>query len=240
MDSYESIVYGELQHWKKKMTKRPSIGGTISKKVQDKINSYIPEKFHSIITEAIKNMVKVVIFGSEYTTMEPIFYAPLSYRETLVKEKIAFYKKAATISGASTGAAGFVASMADFPILIGFKMKLLFEAASIYGYDVANYTERLYILYVFQIAFCSDKRRIEVFNILNNWEDYLKTLPKDKEEFDWRTFQQEYRDYIDLAKLLQIVPIIGAAVGAVANYKLVEKLGYTAMNTYRLRYFKQT
>ena len=34
-----------------------------------------------------------------------------------------------------------------------------------------------------------------------------------------------------------MVPFIGAAVGAVANYKLIEKLGKTAMMSYRMRYF---
>ena len=44
-------------------------------------------------------------------------------------------------------------------------------------------------------------------------------------------------DYIDLAKMAQLLPFVGAAVGAVANYKLIEQLGDTAMNCYRLRYF---
>lgn len=57
----------------------------------------------------------------------------------------------------------------------------------------------------------------------------------DKDNFDWKTFQQEYRDYIDIAKMLQMVPEIGAVVGAYANYKLMDKLGNTAMNAYRLR-----
>lgn len=56
-----------------------------------------------------------------------------------------------------------------------------------------------------------------------------------RENFDWRIFQQEYRDYIDIAKMLQMVPGIGAVVGAYANYKLMDKLGNTAMNAYRLR-----
>jgi hypothetical protein len=56
--------------------------------------------------------------------------------------------------------------------------------------------------------------------------------------FDWRTFQQEYRDYIDLAKLMQLVPGIGAVVGAVANFRLMDKLGETAVNAYRMRVLK--
>ena len=37
--------------------------------------------------------------------------------------------------------------------------------------------------------------------------------------------------------MAQLLPFVGAAVGAVANYKLIEQLGDTAMNCYRLRHF---
>jgi hypothetical protein len=59
-------------------------------------------------------------------------------------------------------------------------------------------------------------------------------------QFDWRTFQQEYRDYIDLAKLAQFIPVIGAPVGAVVNYRLLDKLGRTAMNAYRMRWLAKS
>ena len=65
----------------------------------------------------------------------------------------------------------------------------------------------------------------------------IETQPPQKDDFDWRKFQLEYRDFIDLAKMAQLIPIIGAGVGAIANYKLVQLLGTTAMNCYRMRYF---
>ena len=49
----------------------------------------------------------------------------------------------------------------------------------------------------------------------------------------------EYRDHIDLAKLLQLIPGIGAAVGALVNYKLTNRLGEFAMNAYRMRIFEE-
>ena len=117
-------------------------------------------------------------------------------------------------------------------------MKFLYKIASIYGYDVRDYKERLYLLYVFQLAFSSDKRRLEIYEQITNWDNYVKDLPIDVDLFDWKTFQQEYRDYIDLAKMLQLVPGIGMVVGAYANYKLMNKLYDTALNAYRLRVFK--
>src|SRR5436189_426419 len=127
---------------------------------------------------------------------------------------------------------------ADLPILIVIKMKLLFNIAALYGFNVKDYKERLYILYVFQLTYSSQQRRNEVYDLLKNWEEYSILLPANADEFDWRTFQQEYRDYIDLAKMAQLIPVIGAAVGAIANYQLIAQLGETAMNCYRMRILK--
>lgn len=237
MDNYELISFNKMKKWEEKMRSKPRKVNEFSKKTQDKVNSILPEKYHSIMTEVIKNMVKVVIMGAEYTINPPLCYVSLKERERLVNERIEFYRKAAGITGITTGIGGFISSMADFPILIALKVKLLYEIASIYGYNAKDYRERLYILYIFELAFCSENRRLEVFIILKNWDIYVDSLPERKEDFDWRKFQQEYRDYIDLAKLLQIVPVVGGVVGGIANYRLVDKLGDTSINSYRLRYF---
>jgi hypothetical protein len=235
MLSYEEQALYELKTWQKQMTKKPSITNRMAKGIQKGVNNIIPEKVHVVITEAIKNVSKGVLVGSEFITRKPLLDTPFIDREALVRDKISFYKKTAAVSGAGTGAGGLLLGLADFPILLSLKMKYLFDTASIYGFDVTDYRERVYILYVFQLAFSSQQRMNEVYKIVSNWDEYIKELPMDINSFDWRTFQQEYRDYIDLAKMFQLVPGIGAAVGAVANYKLMDKLGETAMNAYRLR-----
>lgn len=235
MINYEDKALRELGRWKIKMSKRPSITSRISKGIQNKTNSLIPDKVHKIITESIKNMTKVVLNGSKYITNGPKESGSLQEREMLVKERLNFYKKAGTISGAGTGAGGIIIGLADFPLLLSLKMKFLFDTASLYGFDVKEYRERLYILYIFQLAFSSQKKRREIYRLIYNWENYIKRLPKDINDFNWRSFQQEYRDYMDLAKLLQLVPGFGAVVGAYANYKLIDRLGQVAINSYRLR-----
>ncbi|SCW72698.1 EcsC protein family protein [Paenibacillus tianmuensis] len=51
--------------------------------------------------------------------------------------------------------------------------------------------------------------------------------------------QQEYHDTIDFRKLLQLVPSIGAVVGAWANYGLLEELEQAGMNCYRRRWLDE-
>lgn len=235
--TYEQKITSELEFWKFKTLQKPSFLDKTTNKVQKKINSLIPDKVHSAITTAIKQMVKAVLFGSAFTTSKPVLDFTLMHREALIKQKIENYKKTGAAEGGITGAGGFLMSLADFPLLLSIKMKMLFDIAATYGYDVKDYRERLYILHIFQLAFSSKEESKNVYLKMLDWDNKAHKLPTNIDEFDWLTFQQQYRDYIDLAKLAQMLPFIGAAVGAVANYKLIEKLGKTAMMSYRMRYF---
>ncbi|WP_144474447.1 EcsC family protein [Cytobacillus oceanisediminis] len=232
MNEYELRAFDEVIAWKRKLNKRSGILARASKKAQTKVNQLIPEKVHQILTESIKNMVKATLAGSNLTTKKQQGTGlTLASKDELLNKKLSGYKRTAAVEGAGTGAGGILLGMADFPLLLSIKMKFLFEAASIYGFDLSKYEERLFILYVFQLAFSSDAQRKQTLDVLENWESRKSELL----ELDWQQFQQEYRDYIDFAKMLQMMPGIGAVVGAYANYNLLDQLGETAMNAYRMR-----
>ena len=236
MQPYQKKITDELKTWQKQMLKKPSLLNNLSKKIQTKINTWIPEKVHQAITATIKQMIKGVLFGAKYTTQKALAETvSLEEKETSVIKRIEFYRTTAAVEGGITGAGGILLGLADFPILLGLKLKLLFDIASIYGYSVMDYKERVYILHIFELAFSSHEHRKNIYLKMVDWNERSKELPEDINQFDWRNFQQEYRDYIDLAKLAQLIPIIGAPVGAVVNYKLIKKLGITAMNAYRMR-----
>jgi EcsC protein family len=235
MQAYEVQALQELKSWQKKMTRKPGLLNRLSKKMQTKLNSYIPDKVHQAITTTIKQMIRGVLFGATYTTRSTTAFTSLEVAEATVKEKISFYKKTAATEGGITGAGGLLLAVADFPLLLSIKLKMLFDIASAYGFNVKDYRERLYILHIFQLAFSSQKHRKEVYGLITNWDEKSKLIPEDIHQFDWQSFQQEYRDYIDLAKLAQLIPGIGAVVGVVVNYRLLNQLGETAMNAYRMR-----
>ncbi len=237
MNRYEEKVHEELRKWKLRMKKKPSMMQRFSKQVQNKVNTIIPEKIHTALTEAIKTMVKTTLTGANWTTKKGTDLASsLQEKDELALQKLAFYRKTAMVEGAGTGAGGIFLSLADFPLLLSIKMKFLFEVATVYGYDVSKMEERVYILHVFQLAFSSEKKRHETMDVIENWETYKHRV----EDMDWKVFQQEYRDYIDFVKMLQLLPGIGAAIGAYANYQLLETLGETAINCYRMRCLKDT
>jgi uncharacterized protein (DUF697 family) len=235
MTPYEQAVQTELVRWQQAMIKPPSRFGRLSTNLQTRINRIIPDRVHAIITAAIKQMTRAVLFGAEFLNRAPVLGQTLTQRDAAVARRIEFYKKTSAAEGGVTGAGGFLLGLADFPILLSLKMKMLFEIASLYGYSVSDYRERVFILYVFQLAFSSQEQRQIVYQHIANWAEHSRSLPDDINQFDWLTFQQQYRDYIDLAKMAQLIPGIGAAVGIVVNYRLVNQLGRTAMNAYRTR-----
>jgi len=235
MNYYNDKALYELQNWKIKMRKKPSIIDRASKGAQNKFNNILPDAYHNIITSSIKSLTKAVLLGSKYITKPPIKNLPLIDRELLVKEKTKVYKTTAIIEGAATGAGGIVLGLTDLPLLLSIKIKFLYDVASVYGFDVMDYKERLYILNIFQLAFSSKSNVNKVFEKMEKWDEYSASLPNDINSFDWKSFQQEYRDYIDLAKLLQMIPGVGAVVGSYVNNKLMKKLSETAIQSYRMR-----
>lgn len=234
-DTYDMVVRKELARWQQEMLRKPTLVNRFSKNMQTKINNWIPEKIHVAVTATIKQLIKAVLFGAKNTTATPLQHASLQEREIEIEKKIDTYKKTAAVEGGITGAGGIILGLADFPVLIGIKLKLLFDIASLYSFDVNDYKERVYLLHIFELSFSSHAHRKTIYLKMTDWETRKQELPDDINQFDWRNFQQEYRDYIDLAKMAQLIPIIGAPVGIVVNYGLLKKLGTTAKNAYRMR-----
>lgn len=239
-EAYMAKVRHELAEWGKEQEKRPNLVDKWALQTQAKINSYIPVKVHVAITVAIQQMVKAVLFGSQFTSKTPLKDKGLIYRELLAKKEVKAYRQAATIEGGVTGAGGLLMGLADFPLFFSIKMKMLYAMAAIYGFDTNSYKERLYLLYIFQLAFSNKEESVKIYHKIVQWNNIVDSLPVDINEFDWYTFQQQYRDYLDLAKLAQLLPVVGALVGVVANYRLIGRLAETAKQAFRYRLLQKT
>ncbi|MCE0554483.1 EcsC family protein [Bacillus thuringiensis] len=229
MITYEEKVIKELEQWKATFMKDSSMMTRFSKKVQTKVQQLIPAKVQKVLTETIRMMVQTISAGSNFIKpkLKETTWS-LQRRDDEVRKKWMSIKNSSGRRGRD-GAGGILLGLADFPLLLGIKIKFLFDAATLYGFDTSNKEERLFILHVFQLAFSSDDHRKEIWKAIETWDT------EEENHMDWEKFQTEYRDYIDLAKMLQLVPIIGAPVGAYANYQLLQRLGEVTMNCYRMR-----
>lgn len=232
-NEYEAWARTEVAHWRARVLKGAGPFDRAARGLQHRINRAIPERVHQAVTGVIERLTRTLLTGADLTTGEPLTGLSLRERDERARRAIEGYRNAAAVEGGVTGAGGFWMAMADFPALLTLKIKLLFDLAAIYGKSGDDFAERLFLLHVFQLAFSGADHRADVFHAMQGWD--AQAHPASYEAFDWRRFQQEYRDYIDLAKLAQMIPVIGAPVGAVVNWRLTERLGETAMNAYRLR-----
>ena len=235
--AYEAAARTELEAWARRMGKTSSVLGGAARGLQGRINRIIPERVHQVVTAAVEGTSRAILTGSHLTTAKPLRGASLSAREAEVRRRIAAYRATAAAEGGVAGAGGFALALAEFPTLLATKIKLLFDIAALYGHDVKQPSERLYILRIFETAFSGPERRHEILAEMAGWDTRSAGHPQSIDALDWRRFQQEYRDYIDLAKMAQLIPVIGAPVGVVVNYRLVDRLGEAAINAYRMRWF---
>ncbi|MEM1485049.1 EcsC family protein [Oscillospiraceae bacterium PP1C4] len=230
MNLYEKHVEKELSRWHKEIIKSAGLFERTSKGIQNQTQKLVPHKIQSTITAAVEKMTQTILFGSGMLTIkEDTSDLSLAERDFLVQEQFQVYMKTAIAQGVGFGAGGILLGLADLPALMGIKIKFLFDSAKLYGYDTDDQNERLFLLYVFQLAFSSREHRMDVFRMLEKW-DRSDHLP-----MDWEKFQIEYRDYLDIAKLLQLLPVVGSVVGGTSNYKLMNRLKINVMNCYRMR-----
>lgn len=240
---YEIQTRSRLRRWELKLLTPQGVFARTSKKWQTKVNELLPDKWHETMTAAVKGIVQTALFSLDYIPKtKPLKAESLADHDIRAEEILKLYQRIATVEGAGTGAGGFLLGLADFPILIGIKLKFLFELAHAYGYSTDDYRERVYLLHVFQLAFSSPERRAVVWDKIKRWNEIAEQMPPARTphqgDVDWMQLQQEYRDTIDFRKMLQLVPGIGAVIGAWANYGLLEELGEVGMNCYRYRWLQ--
>ncbi len=230
--------YEGLQNWLKKELAPANAMEKGADKIQNFFFKVTPKVIHEAVTTTIKTFTTLLTTGSGIVLPKVDPLIPLRIREEMATETIQKYTKLAIASGAGTGAGGLWIGLLDLPMLMSLKVRMLYEVAAIFGYAPENDFEKLYILRTFQTAFSNPLKKEEKINALIHHKMEREQATKILEEFDWTAFQREYRDYLDLAKLFQLVPGIGAVIGAMANQKLMIRLGEVAIGAYRLRYFQ--
>jgi hypothetical protein len=230
MNLYEVEIASEMAAWQRDIQKPEGVLGKAANRAQKRARGMLPKKAREAIASGVKVFLGTVLsapFPGE--VREAPAGLSLAEREYLVLKRYSAYRRAAVAEGAGTGAGGIFLGLADLPMLLALKARFLFDSARLYGFDAESPSERAFMLTVFQLSFSSKECRLARYNEIRAWKGGQE--PKT----DWRTLEEEYRDYLDTAKLFQLLPIVGSAVGAAANHSLMKRLLENAMNSYRLR-----
>jgi len=214
----------------------------ISRDMQKKVDSLIPEKFHTTISKALEVGIKSILRGINLIPLNKEKLVKARRRNLIdIDENIAKiikkYKKIAAASGAGLGAGGFLSLALDYPTLISLQLKMLQEIAQTFGHNIKKQEERIFLLKIFLLAFSGDSSRRKTYLEIINWQPTNRETTDFENSINWQELYREYKEKVEFKKTLQIVPGLGALVGAWSNYSLIEELGETAQNCYRLRFF---
>lgn len=228
----------EIDAWRTRQLRQPGLWDKATRGTQDRINRLIPERVHQAVTAAVEAMTKGIMTGSDVLKAKQATVGGLAAREIQARKVISRYRTTASVEGGVAGAGGLLLAAADFPALMAIKVRMLSEIVAAYGWGGGSARERLFLLHIFHLAFASARRRPEALAELEAWIAN-GGAPGDLRTYDWRRFQIEYRDYIDLAKLAQMIPLVGAPIGAVVNWRLTDRLGETAIMACRLRWLAE-
>jgi hypothetical protein len=176
--------YHDCCAWERAMMKRPGAINKASTAIQAQTQKLIPQKVQDFITASIQKMTVMIMTGSRLLTKTELSHnLSLGESDYLVEQAFKVYDKTAMAQGFGFGLGGILLGLADFPALLSIKVKFLFDCAKYYGFDVNQESEKLFILYIFQLAFCNDQRRAELFPVIKHWAD----APPD--DVDWEVFQ---------------------------------------------------
>jgi uncharacterized protein (DUF697 family) len=160
----------------------------------------------------------------------------------------------AVAEGAATGAAGFVGLAADVPALFTILLREIQEIGTCYGYDVTEKNEKEYSLHILRTGFASNaKLKMEFIISLKEFEQILINVTWKKmsaalaaKQISKQSLLAALRQYaktlgyeLTKRKALQLVPIIGAIVGASLNGTLANDIGKAAYMSYRRRWIAE-
>lgn len=154
----------------------------------------------------------------------------------------------AALEGAGCGAGGMALIALDIPLLFGVAMRVVRQLSAAYGIDPGAPGEGVLALKVFELASGGTRDRYAELLQLDALRDELDGLePQKRAEkaavlatmFMSREAVKRIVSLLLSRKLLQTVPVAGAAVGAGFNYLFVSDIAETARQVYRRRFLAE-
>lgn len=156
------------------------------------------------------------------------------------------YKGMALVEGAGTGAAGFIGIPVDLVALITLNLRAIAEYATYYGFDVQKQEERLFALNILGLSSSPTdaSKTLAMAQLVRISTDVAKKATwKQLEKNSFVKIIQEIAKALGIrltkAKLAQMIPGVGAAVGGGFNAYFTMKVCDTAYYLYRERFLAE-
>lgn len=262
MSDYLQTAKEEIKHWENEGPGFLSqVGDFVLWPAQKIAETLIPDGVQERVGAAVESALRGLGAAANYTinqdevrervrTYRSEYGDELKARDETAKHYWNWHLAYAAGEGAVLGAGGIVTLAADIPAIFTIQFRLIQEIALCYGYDIDSDKEKEYVMQILRVGSASDlKAKIEFVITLKQIEELLiKVTWKKMTDALFRKeisqmsllaaikqFAKSLGIIITKRKALQMVPVIGAIVGACFNYSFTYDIGHAAYMCYRRR-----
>ncbi len=262
MSDYKEITIKDIQKWESEGPGYISqVGSVVLWPAQKAAELLIPQGVQDAVGKAVESALNGLNNTANYTINQEEIRARVdSYRsehednlkaaDEAAKHYWNWHLAYAAGEGAALGAGGILSLVADIPALFTMSFRLIQEIALCYGYDINTDEEKEYIMQILRVGSTSDiktkaefvicMKQVEEVLIKVTWKKMSESLAKQEMSklsllAALRNFAKSLGIQLTKRKALQMVPLIGALVGASFNYTFMNDVGRAAYMSYRRR-----
>ncbi len=220
----------------------PGIGDVIKLSIQGLMSICNDAAHWSIPRESIYEEFRKAGHGTIRTGAD-IGSLELEQVDRVVAWLDAKYKGLALVQGAGAGAVGLLGIAPDIVALITLNLRAIGEYATYYGFDVSSQEERLFAMNVLGLASSPTdaSKALAMAQLVRIAQDVAKKRAwKQLEKHAFVQLIQQIAKSLGIrltkAKLAQVIPVMGAAVGGGFNAYFTSKVCEAAHYLYRERF----
>lgn len=182
--------------------------------------------------------------GMDADDIDDIRDADLRIMDDVCEAAISQNTLFAGLEGAGCGIGGLALLAADIPLLLGLSFRTVQKISTCYGFDPDDDGEKAIAFKVFELAVGGTRERYDKLLELEALSDELDGLdPKERAEkaavmgalLTTREVVKKLVSSLLSRKIVQAIPLVGAAVGGGFNYYFVRDVGQVSQQVYRRR-----
>ncbi len=263
---YERQVQREIETWRRASPSLPyHVLNWAMEPIDVLVQRYIPEELLEHVEQALAHVLALLHDASAWTHtesevleqarkqglmvehIEALREQPLEHLDQLSGSMAAPNALMAAIEGGGAGLGGPVWIAADIPLLFTINFRLIQQMGAAYGFPVRGSTYHPLTLAIFNAAASQSSAARE--EALRECTVVAVTLEQEsgyRGRYSKRLFQEQNRHlprelvkHLAGRKLGQMIPGVGAAIGAGVNYWFTQQTAQTARMLFRALYLER-
>lgn len=252
--SYEQQQIQAILHWQGQSPKLSALlMGMAFTPISRLVDRVIPESaLHAALEAACAVGEKLaspdsIIRQAQISHIGELFHVDLRVCDQLADRVHDRAIAMAAAEGGVTGASGLVGMALDIPGLMTLALRTIYQTALCYGFELKGEEGRHVVLRIFSLASANSLREkeaalvslvaIKQMLLQQSWSQIqqaaLATMGKEALVIALRDLAGQLGINLTKRKALNIVPVVGAAVGAAVNASFIKDVGWAARRTFQ-------